>query len=82
MDWTPSEITAVAFSPLAPPNSSRSNAPSTSSASDYGLLAVGRGNGTIELCEWSRPDSDGIASQGWTTRRVEHAANGNRLTIC
>ncbi|KAF8306044.1 WD40 repeat-like protein [Clavulina sp. PMI_390] len=83
VDWTPSEITAVAFSPLAPPNSSstRSIAPSTSSVSSHGILAVGRGNGVIEICEWSRPEVRGneIASQGWTIRRVLAGPNPSKV---
>jgi U3 small nucleolar RNA-associated protein 4 len=80
VDWNPSEITAIAFSPLPPPNS-KASIPSTSSASQYGVLAVGRGNGCIELCEWARPDSDGVSSQGWTVRRVEYYWNDLQQAI-
>lgn len=42
VDWAPSRITAMAFSP-----------PSSSRPADRSVLAIGRENGNIDLCVWT-----------------------------
>jgi hypothetical protein len=70
VDWAPSAITAIAFPPLAPPNSTQLRS-GTKSSSNFGALAVGHANGTIELCEWTGSESSKFSPQAWVVRRVE-----------
>ncbi|PKI83848.1 U3 small nucleolar RNA-associated protein [Malassezia vespertilionis] len=62
VDWSPSSITALAFSPDPP---SQGASLSTSARS---VLAVGRDNGNIDLCTWHEDTSlEGAApaAKGW-----------------
>jgi U3 small nucleolar RNA-associated protein 4 len=78
VDYTPSAITALAFPPFPLPLT----APPTTKASTlgkqplkFGTLAVGRANGNIELCEWTKGNRvEEEATQAWVVRKV--CANG------
>lgn len=74
VNYTPASVTAVAFPPLAPaapyPTPSSSAAGGSSSrpaAGACGLMAVGKGNGQVELFKWVETTEGG---QGWVFFRV------------
>jgi len=83
VDWTPSAITALAFPPRAPPTTGEPqmgiSGSSRSHVSQFGVLAVGRANGNIEICEWTGQDNTVQAPQAWVTRRV--GIIGNSIII-
>lgn len=64
VDWTPSSITALAFSPVPPMQASAHMASSMRS-----VLAIGRDNGDIDVCTWCEDvvsTSQGASiSKGW-----------------
>ncbi|WFC93735.1 U3 small nucleolar RNA-associated protein [Malassezia brasiliensis] len=67
VDWTPSSITALAFSPVPPAAQSRC------------VLAVGRENGNIDLCTWCEDASADVSAgaplaRGWM---IEHTLFGD-----
>jgi U3 small nucleolar RNA-associated protein 4 len=71
VDWTPSSITALAFPPCAPPSLTQSyKGAAAGSDIHFEVLAVGRENGNIELCEWAGVENEVQAPQAWTTRKV------------
>lgn len=61
VDWTPSSITALAFSPQPPATDGGAHV----SASARSALAIGRENGNIDLCTWcEEPAHDEGSSTG------------------
>lgn len=69
VDWTPSSITALAFSPVPP----RADGAAHVSASARSLLAIGRENGNIDLCTWCEGVADGAhgeLAKGWIVERT------------
>lgn len=71
VNYTPASVTAVAFAPLPPPppHQPSSSTPSSSKSANgaCGLLAVGKGNGQVELFKWVELEEGG---QGWVFYRV------------
>ncbi|KIY51389.1 WD40 repeat-like protein [Fistulina hepatica ATCC 64428] len=70
IDYAPSAITALAFSPLPLP-STKGKRPVVSSTQPpkIGMLAVGHSNGNIDLCEWA--SADAVQSpQAWVIRKT------------
>jgi U3 small nucleolar RNA-associated protein 4 len=72
VNYSPAAVTAVAFPPLAP--AAPYAAPSSSAGSSSrpapgtcGLMAVGKGNGQVELFKWVETAEGG---QGWVFYRV------------
>lgn len=69
VDWTPSSITALAFSPEPP----RADGAGHVSASARSMLAIGRENGNIDLCTWCEAYTDssrGELAKGWVVERT------------
>lgn len=61
VDWSPSSIAALAFSPVPPaPGGSASIA-----GAERSVLAVGRDNGNIDLCTWCEDTHSGSLAKGW-----------------
>lgn len=76
VDWSPSAITALAFSPV-PPSSQNAAYVTCQTRS---VLAVGRENGNIDLCTWCEDTSAGEASiaKGWMPELVCTRAHHRR----
>lgn len=68
VDWSPSAITALAFSPV--PVAGSGMAPSLGATRS--VLAVGRDNGNIDLCTWCEDTRAGSKSmaRGWMPEMV------------
>jgi hypothetical protein len=69
VDFCPSAITALAFSPLTPPSTIRQK-PLGRPPSGFGTLAVGHTNGTIDIHEWTGLENQYSSPQAWTVRKV------------
>lgn len=76
VDFTPSAITSLAFppAPLPPVRTSAKGKKKAASIGDararFGMLAVGRANGNIELLEWTGAEGELQSPQAWTVRKV------------
>ncbi|WFD36027.1 U3 small nucleolar RNA-associated protein [Malassezia cuniculi] len=69
VDWTPSSITALAFSPVPP----RADGAGHVSAASRSMLAIGRENGNIDLCTWCEAYAEGSRGElakGWVVERT------------
>lgn len=77
VDYTPPSITAIAVPPTPLPrvNSKSAQKAPVSGQAKLGPLAVGRGNGNIELYEWSGIGGADTASQGWVLHKVRCASH-------
>lgn len=69
VDYSPSAITALAFPPSPLPSSKGENASPVNRPSQFGTLAVGHANGSIDLCEWAG-EHYLQCTQAWVVRRV------------
>jgi U3 small nucleolar RNA-associated protein 4 len=92
IDYTPASITAIAFPPLplrsasSPSSASAStvNGQTASSERDkaeMGWMAVGKGNGDVELFRWVQR---GEGSQGWVYFKVSccfYSINRSRMAV-
>lgn len=72
VDWTPASIRAIATPPTPLPriHSQGVQKASNSGQPKLGPFAVGRGNGNIELYEWSGVGSVDTSPQGWVLHKV------------
>ncbi|KAI0961278.1 hypothetical protein AcV7_000422 [Taiwanofungus camphoratus] len=70
VDYAPSAITALCFPPLRLPSVKGKKSTATVKALKFGVLAVGRANGNIEVCEWTGPDNKYQAPQAWVVRKT------------
>lgn len=85
VDHNPSAVTALAFPPLRLPSPSSSKsqaqaAPGTTmivgggrggdGKKKFGVLAVGRANGNVEVCGWTGREYDVQSAQGWQLAKV------------
>ncbi|TBU35023.1 WD40 repeat-like protein [Dichomitus squalens] len=70
VDFAPSAVTALAFPPLPLPSVKGKKAATSQGFPGFGLLAVGRANGNIELCEWTGPNPRSQAPQAWVVRKT------------
>ncbi|KAI0690679.1 WD40-repeat-containing domain protein [Cytidiella melzeri] len=70
VDFTPSAVTALAFPPLPLPSVKGKKSIVTRQPLKFGILAVGRANGNIELCEWTGPAQDLQAPQAWVVSKT------------
>jgi U3 small nucleolar RNA-associated protein 4 len=70
VDYTPTAITAIAFPPSPLPTVKGKGKDTGTSYSDFGVLAVGRANGNIELLEWTGSGGQLQAPQAWVTKKV------------
>lgn len=70
VDFTPSAVTAITFPPLSLPSTKGKSPEIRSQPLKFGILAVGRANGNIELCEWTGKDRQTQAPQAWVVQRV------------
>ena len=78
LDYTPSPITAISFAPLPLPppevigkGKGKEVRPSADVPEEFGVLVVGRDNGSIEVWEWSRDDEGGVGN--WVLEKVRRA---------
>ena len=69
LDYTPSPITALAFSPLPLPPSIKGKEKVPSNRDGLGVLVAARENGEVELWEWQRGDEDRSIGN-WVLRKV------------
>ncbi|TFY69046.1 hypothetical protein EVJ58_g640 [Rhodofomes roseus] len=81
VDFSPSAITALAFPPLPLPSvkGKKSAASSRRKASKPGILAVGRGNGNIEIYEWTGSEQKVEAPQAWVVRKTIPGPNPSKV---
>ncbi|KAI0932482.1 hypothetical protein AcW2_001100 [Taiwanofungus camphoratus] len=70
VDYAPSAITALCFPPLRLPSIKGKKSTAKVKALKFGILAVGRANGNIEVCEWTGPDNKYQAPQAWVVRKT------------
>ncbi|KAI0963284.1 hypothetical protein AcW1_000403 [Taiwanofungus camphoratus] len=70
VDYAPSAITALCFPPLRLPSIKGKKSTAKVKALKFGVLAVGRANGNIEVCEWTGPDNKYQAPQAWVVRKT------------
>ncbi|KAF8343078.1 quinon protein alcohol dehydrogenase-like superfamily [Cantharellus anzutake] len=70
VDYTPAAVTCIAVCPLAPPNPRSRKSDSKTSSSSPGPLAIGKGNGTISICEWAPSANNSEISRNWMARRI------------
>ncbi|TFY72623.1 hypothetical protein EVG20_g365 [Dentipellis fragilis] len=71
VDYTPSAITCLAFPPLPLPSIKGKRKANTSRrVPKVGMLAVGRANGNIELCEWTGSQQEIEAPQAWVVTKT------------
>ena len=70
VDYTPAAITAIALPPLPLPPVKGKGKDTDTSLSNFGVLAVGRANGNIELLEWTESDNQLHAPQAWVAKMV------------
>ncbi|KAJ3919467.1 WD40 repeat-like protein [Lentinula edodes] len=68
IDLDPSAITAIAFPPLPLPSIKRQK--HFSKYPEFGTLAVGRANGSIDLYEWTGSKNDPQSNQAWVIRKT------------
>lgn len=78
VDYAPSAITALCFPPLRLPSIKGKKSTAKVKALKFGILAVGRANGNIEVCEWTGPDNKYQAPQAWVVRKVRLLQRGER----
>jgi U3 small nucleolar RNA-associated protein 4 len=69
VDYDPSAITTLAFSPSPLPSAKGKNTVGNR-PSRFGTLAVGHANGNIDLCEWAGHERDSQCTQAWVVRKV------------
>ena len=69
VDFSPSAVTALAFPPLPLP-SVKGKKKAHKKKLKFGILAIGRANGNIELCEWTGHDHQNWAPQAWVVKKV------------
>ncbi|KAI5119929.1 hypothetical protein M0805_000894 [Coniferiporia weirii] len=88
VDYTPAAITAIAFPPLALPSlhtsrSARSKNAGARNRRRFGVLAVGRANGNIELSEWAAPaheqEREAQSPQAWVLSKILHGPNPSKV---
>ena len=79
IDYTPSPITALAFPPLSLPPIKGKHLSAARNALDYGMLAVGRANGNIELCQWTGARPQNPAPQAWAVVKVCFVFNNHAV---
>ncbi|KZW02022.1 WD40 repeat-like protein [Exidia glandulosa HHB12029] len=84
VDYTPASITAIAVPPTPLPRIHGKNAQKASPAHasgqpKHGPLAVGRGNGNIELYEWSGTAGADISAQGWVLHKMLYAPTPSKI---
>ncbi|TFK76861.1 WD40 repeat-like protein [Pluteus cervinus] len=71
VDYAPSAITALAFSPLPLPSVRHTKrAQSAQKSRVIGTLAVGHANGDIDICEWSGQSGVTQSPQAWVPRKT------------
>ena len=70
VDYTPTAITAIAFPPLPLPAVKGKGKDTGTSPSHFGILAVGRANGNVELLEWTGTNGQAPAPQAWVAKKV------------
>lgn len=70
VDFAPSAITALAFPPLPLPSVKGKKNATIRKQLSFGVLAVGRANGNIELCEWTGLEYEQQAPQAWVAKKV------------
>jgi hypothetical protein len=70
VDFTPSAITAITFPPLRLPSAKGKSPEVRNQPLKFGIFAVGRANGNIELCEWTGGDRQPQAPQAWVVHKV------------
>jgi U3 small nucleolar RNA-associated protein 4 len=73
VDFNPSAISALVFSPLPLPSALKSEKAESSRTKPqkFGTLAVGRANGSIDLCEWTGAGHQQTSPQAWVVRQVQ-----------
>ena len=75
VDYTPSSVTAIAFPPIPLPTRRRATTSSSSTSStkepEMGIMAVGKGNGDVEIFRWVERSEGG---QGWVLYRVRSSS--------
>ncbi|KDQ13643.1 hypothetical protein BOTBODRAFT_33349 [Botryobasidium botryosum FD-172 SS1] len=79
LDWNPSPIAALAFAPTPPPKKNAKKQSTRKHGSQFGILAVGRANGNIEICEWSGADWQQKSPQAWVVRRTLRAPKPSKI---
>lgn len=81
VDFSPSAVTALAFPPLPLPSVKGKKKASIKKKLKFGILAIGRANGNIELCEWTGHDHQNSAPQAWVVKKVsiKHVVCRDRL---
>ncbi|KAH8835371.1 WD40-repeat-containing domain protein [Flagelloscypha sp. PMI_526] len=67
VDYAPSAITAIAFTPLPPPRPSQ---PDQSPTTGFGTLVVGHSNGNIDICEWTGSGNSSQSAQAWAIQNT------------
>ncbi|OSX67759.1 hypothetical protein POSPLADRAFT_1176689 [Postia placenta MAD-698-R-SB12] len=70
VDYTPSAVTALCFPPLRLPSVKGKQSTTNRKPLKFGTLAVGRGNGNIEICEWTGTEQEIKAPQAWVVRKT------------
>jgi len=72
VDYAPSAITALAYSPLPLPSIKGKKGTTNGAAQSvkFGLLAVGHANGNIDICEWMGGEGETQCSQAWVVQKV------------
>jgi len=80
VDFTPSAITALAFTPLPLPSLKGKKKTTPGKPLKFGTLAVGHANGNIDLCEWSGAPGQTQSPQAWIVRKVNRMQHRNILS--
>lgn len=70
VDFEPSAVTALAFPPLRLPSAKGKKSTAVRKVLQFGILAVGRANGNIELCQWTGAEQSLQAPQAWVVYKV------------
>ena len=81
VDYVPAGVTALAFPPLPLPSLKGKKSAVVKEALKFGILAVGRANGNIELCEWTAPENSLQAPQAWVVKKVRARSLINRYIV-